>query len=65
MTPAIALAIIGSYDKTVELVGTMLEKASPEDAAKLIGMWVEREAWWQENVWRQLGEWIEKMDTES
>jgi len=58
MTPAIALAILSSYDKTLDLVALMLEKASDEDVAKIIAVWTENTVWWQEQVWRPLGSFI-------
>ena len=59
MTPALLLAVLSTTDKILDLYALMLEKASPETAEKLLSTIAENIEWWQENVWRKLGDFLD------
>ncbi|MHC4066482.1 MAG: hypothetical protein ACYSUI_18550 [Planctomycetota bacterium] len=40
----------------MELYMKMLEGADPEDRKRMMSVIAEREAWWQENFWRPVGD---------
>jgi hypothetical protein len=58
MTPLL-IAILTTINKIIDLYGTMIEKASPEDQQKLLKVIAEREAWWQQNIWRKIGDFLD------
>lgn len=58
MTAALAIAILSTIDKLIDLYAMMLSRASDEDAEKLLKVIAERETWWQRNVWEPLGRFI-------
>jgi len=60
MTAALVVAILTTINKGMDLFTLLLAKASPEDAEKLVKVIIEREAWWQENIWKPIGDFLSK-----
>ena len=60
MTAALVVAILTTINKVIDLYALMIEKASPEDAEKLLKVVAEREVWWQENIWKPIGVFLSK-----
>ena len=55
---ALLIAILTTINKVIDLYGTMLDRASDEDAEKLLKVIAAREAWWQEHVWEPIGKFL-------
>ncbi len=64
MTLTLVLALLVTLNKIIDLFILMISKADEATAKKLIALWLERETWWQNNIWRPIGEWIEKLKPE-
>lgn len=58
MTPAVITALVTAYTETLKLWSTMLEAMPEDQRQQYASLIVEREQWWQENVWRKLGDLI-------
>lgn len=61
MTAALVIAILSTIDKLIDLYALMMSRASDEDAEKLLAVIVEREEWWQRNLWGPIGRWLESL----
>lgn len=58
MTASLIIAILSTISKLIDLYALMIEKASDEDAEKLMKVIAERENWWQERIWRPIGDFL-------
>ena len=64
MTLTLVLALLVTLNKIIDLFVLMISRADEATAKTLIDLWVERETWWQDNIWRPIGQWIEKLKPE-